>query len=54
MDSKWKLLNLPGIGLFIILLMKILENHPESHNYPNRFNETNAKQFYLLSRKMIN
>ncbi|ENQ3105245.1 Protein of unknown function [Bacillus sp. 491mf] len=54
MDSKWQLLILPGIGLFIILLMKILEKHPESHNYPERFNESNARQFYLISRKIIN
>ncbi|WP_242223444.1 DUF1648 domain-containing protein [Bacillus cereus group sp. BfR-BA-01380] len=54
MGSKWQLLILPGIGLFIALFMKFLEKHPESHNYPERFNESNAKQFYLQSRKIIN
>lgn len=26
----------------------------EVHNYPQRLNESNAKQFYLNSRKMLN
>lgn len=52
--SKWELLTLPGIGLFIIVLMQIFEKNPEMHNYPKRFNESNAKQFYLQSRKLIN
>lgn len=52
--SKWELLILPGVGLFIILLMQLLEKRPEMHNYPKRFNETNAAQFYLHSRKVIN
>jgi len=52
--SKWELLILPGIGLFMIILMELFEKHPEMHNYPKRFNESNAEQFYLHSRKMIN
>ncbi|MFC0014135.1 MULTISPECIES: DUF1648 domain-containing protein [Allobacillus] len=52
--SKFELFILPGIGLFILLLMQILERHPETHNYPQRINETNAQEFYLNSRKMIN
>lgn len=52
--SKWELLILPGIGLFIIVLMQFFERHPEMHNYPKRLNESNAKRFYLQSRKMIN
>ncbi|MGN9863459.1 DUF1648 domain-containing protein [Bacillus swezeyi] len=52
--SKWELLILPGVGLFIILFMQFLERHPEIHNYPKRLNETNAAQFYLHSRKLIN
>ncbi|WP_324254982.1 DUF1648 domain-containing protein [Bacillus wiedmannii] len=52
--SKWELLLLPGIGAFILLLMQTLEKFPEVHNYPKRFNESNAKQFYLNSRKMLN
>lgn len=52
--SKWELFVLPGIGLFIILLMQGLEKFPELHNYPKLFNEKNAKKFYLQSRKLVN
>ncbi|MDF2859368.1 MAG: hypothetical protein K0Q87_5219 [Neobacillus sp.] len=52
--SKWELLILPGMGAFIILLMQTIEHFPETHNYPQRFDESNAEQFYLHSRKMIN
>lgn len=34
--------------------MTIFEKFPETHNYPKRFNESNAAQFYLISRKLIN
>ncbi len=49
--TKWELLILPGIGAFTLLLMQTLEKFPEVHNYPQRLNESNAKQFYLNSRK---
>jgi uncharacterized membrane protein len=52
--SKWELLILPGVGAFISLLMQTIEKFPETHNYPQRFNESNAEQFYLHSRKMLN
>lgn len=52
--SKWELLVLPGIGALILLLMQTLEKFPEVHNYPKRFNKSNAKHFYLNSRKLIN
>lgn len=52
--SKWVLIILPSINLFLLLFMNLLEKHPEWHNYPGRFNENNAKAFYLLSRKMLN
>lgn len=52
--SKWELIILPGIGAFIILLMQMFEKYPEIHNYPERLNESNAVQFYLLSRKLVN
>ncbi|MBM7713429.1 putative membrane protein [Bacillus thermophilus] len=52
--SKSKLLILPGMGAFIIVFMRFFEKRPELHNYPERLNESNAKQFYLLSRKMVN
>ncbi|MFF2448832.1 DUF1648 domain-containing protein [Neobacillus sp. NPDC058068] len=52
--SKWELLILPFVGIFIALLMGILEKFPEIHNYPQRLNESNAEQFYLQSRKIVN
>jgi len=52
--SKRELLILPVIGMFMTLFTQILEKYPESHNYPKRFNESNAAQFYLHSRKMVN
>jgi uncharacterized membrane protein len=52
--SKWELIILPIIGLFIMVLMEILEKFPEVHNYPSRLNEANAEKFYLLSRKLAN
>jgi len=52
--SKAELFILPGVGLFILILMTVFERFPETHNYPKRFNESNAKQFYLHSRKIIN
>jgi uncharacterized membrane protein len=54
MGSKFELLLLPGIGLFMLILMQFFERHPEMHNYPQRFNESNAEQFYLHSRKLVN
>ncbi|SDZ08750.1 DUF1648 domain-containing protein [Bacillus sp. 166amftsu] len=52
--TKWELLILPGIGVFILLLMQALEKFPEVHNYPRRFNKSNAEKFYLNSRKAVN
>ncbi|PGH77298.1 hypothetical protein CN899_29800, partial [Bacillus thuringiensis] len=52
--SKWELLMLPGIGVFLLLLLQTLEKYPEVHKYPQRLNESNAAQFYMHSRKMIN
>lgn len=52
--SKWELLILPGVGAFLLIFLQVLERFPEVHNYPKRFNDSNAKQFYLQSRKMIN
>ena len=43
MGSKFELLLLPGIGLFMLILMQFFERHPEMHNYPQRFNESNAR-----------
>lgn len=52
--SKAELLILPGIGLFTLLFMYVFEKFPEMHNYPQRINESNAAQFYLHSRKLLN
>lgn len=52
--SKWELIILPMIGSFLGLMMQVFEKYPEWHNYPERFNESNAEQFYLHSRKLIN
>jgi uncharacterized membrane protein len=52
--SKWELIILPIISIFLLLMMQFLEHHPEWHNYPARLNESNAKSFYLLSRKIMN
>jgi hypothetical protein len=52
--AKMELLILPLIGALIAVLMQVIEKFPEMHNYPDRLNEGNVKEFYLLSRKMIN
>ncbi|MFJ8262012.1 DUF1648 domain-containing protein [Rummeliibacillus sp. NPDC094406] len=52
--SKWELIILPCIGIFLLVFMQVLEKHPEAHNYPSRLNESNAQQFYLHSRKLMN
>ncbi|SDN72380.1 DUF1648 domain-containing protein [Bacillus sp. OK048] len=52
--SKMELLIFPIVGAFIAVLMQLLEKFPESHNYPERLNKKNAKEFYLISRKLVN
>ncbi|WP_337020393.1 DUF1648 domain-containing protein [Oceanobacillus massiliensis] len=52
--SKMELFILPIIGAFIALLMQLFERFPELHNYPERLNEENAKEFYLIIRKIVN
>lgn len=52
--SKMELFILPIVGAFIALLMQLLEKFPESHNYPERLSKENAKEFYLISRKLVN
>lgn len=39
-------------GVFLPMLMQILERFPEMYIYPKRFNDSNAREFYLVSRKM--
>lgn len=52
--SKIELIILPLIGVFLACFMQVIEKFPESHNYPERFREDNAKEFYLVSRKLVN
>lgn len=51
--NKYELLILPIVGGFLLLMMQLLEKFPEAHNYPSRFNESNAAQFYLVSRQLL-
>lgn len=52
--SKYELIILPCIGLFLFVLMSLLEKAPHMHNYPNRLNENNVERFYLHSRRLLN
>lgn len=52
--SKMELLILPIIGAVTAVFLQILEKYPEVHYYPERLNENNAKDFYLISRKLLN
>ena len=52
--SKTELLILPIIGALVAGSMQIVERFPQIHNYPERLNEDNARDFYLVSRKMTN
>ena len=51
---KVEMIILPIVGAFVAGLMQWIERFPEKHNYPQRLNENNAKEFYLVSRKMMN
>ena len=52
--SKFELFILPCIGLFLWIMMSLLEKAPHMHNYPARLNESNVEKFYLNSRKALN
>ena len=52
--SKTELLILPVIGALVGGLMQFIERFPHIHNYPERLNEDNAREFYLVSRKLTN
>ncbi|WP_312123925.1 DUF1648 domain-containing protein [Lysinibacillus boronitolerans] len=52
--SKIELFILPFIGLFLWIVMGLLEKAPHMHNYPSRLNESNVTAFYLNSRKILN
>lgn len=52
--SKWELVILPFVSLFSLILLQAFELFPEMHNYPKRLNDSNAPQFYLVSRQLLN
>lgn len=52
--SKIEILILPFIGIFLWILLGLLEKAPHMHNYPARLNESNVEAFYLNSRKVLN
>ncbi|WP_107924069.1 DUF1648 domain-containing protein [Lysinibacillus parviboronicapiens] len=52
--SKIELLILPFMGIFLWVLMGLLEKAPHMHNYPARLNDSNVEAFYLNSRKILN
>ncbi|MEG0472485.1 MAG: DUF1648 domain-containing protein [Solibacillus sp.] len=52
--SKYELLILPVIAIFITFFMELIERYPHVHNYPERLCEANVRAFYLNSRQMLN
>lgn len=52
--SKFELLILPVISILLTIFMHVLEKFPQLHNYPARFNESNAQAFYTNSRQTLN
>lgn len=52
--SKFELFLLPFMGLFLWILLGLLEKAPHMYNYPPRLNENNVEAFYLNSRKILN
>ena len=52
MGSKFELILLPGIGLFMIFFIQFFERHPELHNYPQRLNESNARTILFTKPKI--
>lgn len=52
--SPFEILILLVIPVFMIPMLEALERFPEMHNYPRRMDESNVREFYLNSRKMLN
>lgn len=52
--TAFELLMLPVIGIILGIVMEVLEKRPEVHNYPLRLNDSNRREFYLNSRKILN
>ncbi len=52
-EKKSSIWLLPLIGLFIYMLMTVLNRYPEKFNYPYRFKPENAAFEYLRATRMI-
>src|SRR5699024_8690895 len=52
--TAFELLMLPLIGIVVGITMEALERHLEIHNYPIRLSDSNRREFYLNSRKIVN
>lgn len=52
--SKYEMIVLVVIPLFLIPGLEALERFPEMHNYPQRMDESNIEEFYLNSRTLLN
>lgn len=52
--SKYTLLILPIVNIAAYTLFEFLERKPHLHNYPFRFTEENAAQFYAVSVNIMN
>lgn len=52
--SKMELIILPGIAIALHSFLIVFEKFPQSHNYPERLNESNREAFYQNSRQTLN
>ncbi|BDH62022.1 hypothetical protein MTP04_21520 [Lysinibacillus sp. PLM2] len=52
--SKYEIIILPIMGMFLFFLLSLFEKAPHMHNYPKRLNENNVEQFYINSRQTLN
>ncbi|MEK3766252.1 DUF1648 domain-containing protein [Solibacillus sp. FSL K6-4121] len=52
--SKMELIILPGIAIALHFFLMVFEKFPQSHNYPERLNESNREAFYQNSRQTLN
>lgn len=52
--SKYVLLLIPVIVLFMTLAMEAVEKHPEWHNYPASKTKANEQAMYKISQRTMN
>ncbi len=52
--SKWSLIILPMIAIFLHIMMEFVEKNPHTHNFPVALTEENAPKLYFLSRRATN